>query len=296
MSAAATNLGRLVQTTLLGEVTGPELRETPYQVASNGQAFVPIGCGGIRYNVRVGMSAFGWAGDQVQPGVSISNLLPGPNRALSTYACVGNGVRVRSGAAVGATGVVTGKHEQFNCFQQVLIDLPAEAVEMLAPGDHVVVDAIGRGLQAEAAPEIVLHSLGPQLWDAWAPTASIGGLSVRVAHLVPPRLVGIGSGRISATTSITIQTPDAVLAEYPGLGQLRLGDLVAIQDWDGAFNTGYREGSLLVGVVVHGASRLPGYGVGVTILMSARDGLLVPLLDPGANLAELLRIGTKEQG
>jgi hypothetical protein len=242
------------------------------------------------------MSAFGWAGDQVQPGASIANLLPGPNRALSTYACVGNEVRVRTGAAAGATGVVTGKHEQFNSFQQVLIDLPAEAVERLAPGDHVVVDAIGRGLQAEASSEIVLHSLGPRLWDEWAPSALNRGLSVRVAQVVPSHLVGIGSGRISATTSITIQTPDAVLAENPSLRQLRLGDMVAIHDWDGAFNTGYREGSLLVGVVVHGASRLPGYGVGVTILMSARDGLLVPVLDPGANLAELLRIGTEEQG
>jgi hypothetical protein len=294
--SAATNQGRLVQTTLLGEVTSPELRETPYQVAAGGQAFVPVGCGGIRYNVRVGMSAFGWAGDQVQPGASIANPLPGPNRALSTYSCIGNVVRVRSGAAAGATGVVTGKHELFSTFQQVLIDLPAGAIELLAPGDQVVVDAIGRGLQSALAPEIVMHSLGPQLWAAWGPQQSGRGLSVRVAQLVPARLVGIGSGRVSAATSITIQTPDSVLEEIPSLRSLRLGDLVAIPDWDGAFNTGYRAGSLLVGVVVHGASRLPGYGVGVTILMSAREGLLETIVDPAANIAELLQIGTEEPG
>ena len=294
--SAATNQGRLVQTTLLGEVTSPELRETPYQVAAGGQAFVPVGCGGIRYNVRVGMSAFGWAGDQVQPGASIANPLPGPNRALSTYSCIGNVVRVRSGAAAGAKGVVTGKHELFSTFQQVLIDLPAGAIELLAPGDQVVVDAIGRGLQSALAPEIVMHSLGPQLWAAWGPQQSGRGLSVRVAQLVPARLVGIGSGRVSAATSITIQTPDSVLEEIPSLRSLRLGDLVAIPDWDGAFNTGYRAGSLLVGVVVHGASRLPGYGVGVTILMSAREGLLETIVDPAANIAELLQIGTEEPG
>lgn len=294
--SAATNQGRLVQTTLLGEVTSPELRETPYQVAAGGQAFVPVGCGGIRYNVRVGMSAFGWAGDQVQPGASIANPLPSPNRALSTYSCVGNVVRVRSGAAAGAKGVVTGKHELFSTFQQVLIDLPAGAIELLAPGDQVVVDAIGRGLQSALAPEIVMHSLGPQLWAAWGPQQSGRGLSVRVAQLVPARLVGIGSGRVSAATSITIQTPDSVLEEIPSLRSLRLGDLVAIPDWDGAFNTGYRAGSLLVGVVVHGASRLPGYGVGVTILMSAREGLLETIVDPAANIAELLQIGTEEPG
>jgi len=294
--SAATNRDRLVQTTLLGEVTSPELRETPYQVAAGGRAFVPVGCGGIRYNVRVGMSAFAWAGDQVQPGVSIANPLPGPNRALSSYSCIGNVVRVRSGAAAGAKGVVTGKHELFNTFQQVLIDLPPGAIELLAPGDQVVVDAIGRGLQSALAPEIVMHSLGPQLWEAWEPRQSGRGLKVRVAQVLPARLVGIGSGRVSAATSITIQTPDSVLEEIPSLRELRLGDLVAIYDWDGAFNTGYREGSLLVGVVVHGASRLPGYGVGVTILMSARDGLLETIVDPAANIAELLRIGTEERG
>lgn len=296
MSAAAANPLQLVQTTLAGEVTSPELRETPYQVAAGGEAFVPVGCGGIRYNVRVGMSAFKWVGDQVQPGASIANSLPGPNRALSTYSCVGNVVTVRSGAAAGAKGVVTGKHELFNTFQQVLIDLPAGAIELLAPGDQVVVHAIGRGLQSESAPEIVMHSLGPQLWEAWGPQRSGRGLSVRVAQVLPARLVGIGSGRVSAATSITVQTPDSVLAEIPSLRKLRLGDLVAIPDWDGAFNTGYREGSLLVGVVVHGASRLPGYGVGVTILMSARDGRLETVVDPTANLAELLGIGTEERG
>lgn len=296
MSAGGTNRERLVQTTLVGEVTSPELRETPYQVAAGGQAFVPVGCGGIRYNVRVGLSAFGWVGDQVQPGASIAHPIPGPNRALSAYACVGNLARVKSGGAAGATGVVTGKHELFSTFQQVLIDLPAKAIELLAPGDQVVVDAIGRGLHAEAVPEVVTHSLGPQLWDAWEPQVSFHRLLVRVAQVVPGRLVGIGSGRLSAATSITIQTPDAVLAEIPSLGELKLGDLVAIRDWDGAFNTGYREGSLLVGVVVHGASRRPGYGVGVTILMSGRSDKLAPVVDPSANLAEMLRIGTKEPG
>ncbi|MGH9070119.1 MAG: DUF4438 domain-containing protein [Acidimicrobiales bacterium] len=296
MTAAATNQSRLVQSTLLGEVTSPELRESPYQVAAGGQAFVPVGCGGVRYNVRVGMSAFGWCGDQVQPGASLAHPLPGPNRALNSYSCIGNKVRVRSGAATGATGMVSGKHELFNTFQQVLIDLPETAIEVLAPGDQVVVDAVGRGLQLESMPQIVMHSLGPRLWEAWAPRQTGGGLEVRVAQVLPARLVGIGSGRVSAATSITIQTPDSIMAEIPSINKLRLGDLVAIPDWDGAFNTGYREGSLIVGVVVHGASRRPGYGVGVTILMSARAGLLETVVDPAANLAQLLGMGTGATG
>ncbi|MGA7088048.1 MAG: DUF4438 domain-containing protein [Candidatus Dormiibacterota bacterium] len=282
--------GELVQTLLLGEVTSPELEKSVYEVDSEGRAFVPIGCGGVRYNVKVGMSAFGWAADQVQPGASIANPLVAANRALNTYSCVGNRVRVHSGNAAGAVGLVTGKHERFGGFQQVVIDLPQPALELLAPGDQVVVEAVGRGLAVDGIPAVSLHSLSPRLWQSWSPRASEGKLIVRVAQSIPGRLVGIGSGRVSATTSISIQTPKLALEREPQLLRLRLGDMVAISDWDAAFNTGYREGSSLIGVVVHGSSRIAGQGVGLTILMSGRSNSLVPELDPDANLVSILGI------
>jgi hypothetical protein len=278
----------LVQTMLLGEVTSPELETSVYQVDTEGRAFVPIGCGGVRYNVKVGMSAFGWVADQVQPGASIANPAPAANRALSTYACVGNQVRVRSGDAAGAVGLVTGKHERFGGFQHVLIDLSQPALDVLAPGDQVVVEAVGRGLIVDAVPAVSLHSLSPRLWQSWAPRASEGKLFVRVVQSISGKLVGSGSGRISATTSISIQTPKQALEREPELLRLRLGDMVAISDWDAAYNTGYREGSCIVGVVVHGSSRIAGHGVGLTILMSGRGDSLVPELDPDANLVSFL--------
>jgi hypothetical protein len=283
----------LVQTMLLGEVTSPELETSVYQVDTEGRAFVPIGCGGVRYNVKVGMSAFGWAADQVQPGASIANPAPAANRALSTYACVGNQVRVRSGDAAGAVGLVTGKHERFGGFQHVLIDLPQQALDVLAPGDQIVVEAVGRGLAVDAAPTVSLHSLSPRLWQSWTPRASEGKLFVRVVQSISGKLVGSGSGRISATTSISIQTPKQALEREPELLRLRLGDMVAISDWDAAYNTGYREGSCIVGVVVHGSSRIAGHGVGLTILMSGRGDSLVPELDPDANLVSILGIEPK---
>jgi hypothetical protein len=286
----------LVQTLLLGEVTSPELETSVYQVDSEGRAFVPIGCGGVRYNVKVGMSAFGWAADQVQPGASIANPLAAANRALTTYSCVGNRVRVRSGNAAGAVGLVTGKHERFGGFQQVLIDVPQQGLELLAPGDQVVVEAVGRGLVVDAVPSVSLHSLSPRLWQSWSPRASEGKLFVRVAQMIPGRLVGMGSGRISATTSISIQTPRQALEREPQLHRLRLGDMVAISDWDAAYNTGYREGSSLIGVVVHGSSRIAGHGVGLTILMSGRSDSLVPELDPDANLVGILGIQDHKVG
>ena len=47
-----------------------------------------------------------------------------------------------------------------------------------------------------------------------------------------------------------------------------LGDLVAVSDLDARFNLGYRRGWLTVGVIVHGASPLPGHGPGITPILT----------------------------
>ena len=76
-----------------------------------------------------------------------------------------------------------------------------------------------------------------------------------------------------------------------GLADLRLGDLVAVRDWDATHYTGYRDGGVTVGVVASGDSPLAGNGPAVTVLLSAGDGSLEPELDPGANLAAMLGLG-----
>ena len=138
----------LVVSTLVGEVTSPSLPLNPYEVDADGRPFVPVGAGGVCYNVKVGMDALGWVGDQVEPGVSIANPGERENEALNVYACVGNRVVVRTGAAAGAEGVVTGKHEGFLSYKHVLVHLDDDALEQIAPGDELVVRACGRGMRA----------------------------------------------------------------------------------------------------------------------------------------------------
>lgn len=285
---APINRHELVVTAVLGEVTSPAMDGNPYEVTADGVPVVPVGAGGIRYNVRVGMQALGWAAEVVEPGASIANPVEGANTALNIFACVGNRVTVRSGAAAGATGVVTGKHEAFRAYQHVLIHLDAPTLERLLPGDQVLVRAWGRGMRLPDAPGIACHSLGPELWDAWAPDMRDGRLRVRVAAEAPPELIGSGSGRLSAATSVEIQSADEDAIDRHGLRGLRLGDLVAIRDWDAAYFTGYREGALAVGVIAHGGSRQSGHGPGVTILLTCADGSIAIERDQRANIADLL--------
>ncbi len=58
-----------------------------------------------------------------------------------------------------------------------------------------------------------------------------------------------------------------------------LGDLIAVTDIDARYNMGYRRGWLTVGVVVHGASRLPGHGPGITPILTGPSAALQPRPD-----------------
>ena len=106
----------------------------------------------------------------------------------------------------------------------------------------------------------------------------------RVTRVLPPEVVGMGSGRVSAVTSIALQPLAA------DLGGLRLGDLVALREWDATYFTGYHEGSITIGVVSTGDSPLAGNGPGVTLLLSGSASALGVEVDEGANLADLLGI------
>lgn len=290
------NADLLVETRVMGQVTSPELSAGVYAVDRDGLPFVPIGSGGIKYNVKVGMSAFGWAGDQVEPGVSLAHPQAAANAALSTFACVGNTVQVRTGMAAGALGTVTGKHEEFVTYQHVLVDFDEETLAKLCPGDQAVVRAHGTGLALADASDVTLHSLDPGLWRKLTrPARGQALVEIPVVAVVPPHLVGIGSGRLSAATSICLQLGCRDDLGQLGLDDLRLGDLVAVTDWDGRYNTGYRPGAMLIGCVSTGTSRLAGYGPSLTILASGRGGQLGATIDPEANIARLLAVGTWRQ-
>jgi hypothetical protein len=283
MTKATINNDELLRTALVGDVTSPVMGINPYDVTADGVPFVSVGAGGVCYTVTVGSEAHGWAADQVEPGASIANPDAAANEALMLYACVGNRVTVRSGDAAGAIGVVTGKHEAFHAYKHVLVHLAPDALDALVPDDRLVVRAIGRGMKIDEFPELTCHSLGPELWDAWAPERADGRLRLRVARELAPEVVGMGSGRVSGATSIALQA-----GADEALDGLRIGDLVAVSDWDATYYTGYHEGRVTVGVVATGDSPVLGNGPATTILLSGPTTAFDLVVDGDANLAQLL--------
>ena len=79
-----------------------------------------------------------------------------------------------------------------------------------------------------------------------------------------------------------------VKPEY--LEDLKLGDLVYLEDILTAWGRGYYSGAATIGVVSCGASNSMGQGIGVTVLLTSKDGELQPKIDPGANLTKYLNL------
>ncbi|MEW6220317.1 MAG: DUF4438 domain-containing protein [Thermodesulfobacteriota bacterium] len=283
-----TNREQLVCQSVIGEITSPQGGINPYRIDPDGRADIYPGVGGITYDLRIGDRVCGLFADHVEPGVSISNFTqvqgqPGPNRALNLLSCAGNIAKVVSGEAKGKTGRVTGKH---GGIEHVLVDFEPEILESLTIGDKIQIKARGCGLALPDFPGVRVFNLDPDLIAVLELAASAQGrLEVPVTHRVPAMIMGSGIGASqSHSGDYDIQLFDRKVVEEYGLATLRFGDFVAVVDADAAYGRIFRTGSLVIGIIVHSACVLAGHGPGVMVVMTSRDGSLVPRIDPDANL------------
>lgn len=286
-----TNAADIVAVSATGQVANPSfsgLPAEPYRLAADGTPFLWPTFGGIVYNVSVGDSAFGWAGDCVHPSVSIAHADANKNRGLNIFACVGNAAMVVSGAAKGAKGVVTGKSGRFS--DQVIIHFDHETRRKIAVGDTILVRSEGVGLALPDHADVHVKSLSPALFDLLPKRVENGVLKLGVTASVPPHFVGAGAGLTSEGGSLHIQSTDRKALAELGLDKLRLGDLVAVQDTDSRYNHGYLRGAMSIGIVGQTDGPRAGYGPGMTIIMTAPAGQLGAYDAPATNIATLLKL------
>jgi len=142
------NVGDLVEMAVTGQVSQPTMRPNGYLHWPDGRAAILPGMSGITYTARVGDRAFGWAGDHVEPGVSIAHTDEKSDFALHYLTCIGNEAIVTSGLARGAKGIVTGEHAR------LLVDFAPEVLEDMTIGDTVQIRARGRGIGLVDFPEL----------------------------------------------------------------------------------------------------------------------------------------------
>lgn len=284
-----TNAEDLVAISIAGEIAHPAfpgLPAEPYRLASDGTPFLLPTYGGIVYNVSVGDRAFGWAADCIHPGVSIGRSDDNQNRGLNVFACIGNRAKVMTGSASGSTGIVTGKSGRFS--EQVIVHFDRDARKKMAVGDQILIRGEGIGLALIDYPDVTLKGASPALLAAMPAEARETSVAIGVAATIPPHLIGAGLGLTSEGGSIHMQSTDRALLAELGLDQLRLGDLVALEDTDSRYNHGYLRGARAIGVVCATDGPRAGYGPGIALLMTAPAGQLESYPAEKANLADLL--------
>ncbi|MDH7564024.1 MAG: DUF4438 domain-containing protein [Candidatus Bathyarchaeota archaeon] len=289
-----TNEDKLIKISVAGEVASPVLGRSIYDISSQGTPMVLPGVGGITYNLRVGDPACGWEADHVEPCVSLENKENDPrygqgaNTAFNVLSCIGNEATVISGNAKGKKGVVTGKHGGVD---HVLVDFQPQVLEKLLLGDKVLVKAFGVGLKLLDYPEIKVMNTDPCFLKAMKPKPRNGKLEVPVAHVIPAALMGAGLGQNHAYSGdYDIQLSDENTIKKYRLENLRIGDLVGIKGADHSYGRLFREGAMSIGIIVHTNCVSAGHGPGVTTLMTSSSGKIVPMLDPKANIAHMLKL------
>lgn len=279
-----TNRDKVVKWSVMGKIHHPV--GGGYRITHDGIPMVLPATGGISYNVRIGDSAFGWAGDHVEPGVSIRNEDKNENAALMTFACVGNEAKIVSGAAAGETGYVTGMHGGID---HVLICFEQSTLEKLTIDDKIMIKAYGQGMKLVNYPEIQLMSIDPDMFEKMNIAENEGRLQVPVVAVVPPYLMGSGIGSPSAYTGdYDIMTGDEKEIKRLGLDKLKFGDLVLLQDCDNSYGRGYLKGAVSVGVIVHSDCVKAWHGPGVTTIMVSKGSNIEAVIDENANIGNFI--------
>ena len=274
------NGDRLVRTRVTGQIMPTAANRV---VAPDGSLRILPGQGGVVVGIATGDRAGGWAGDHVEPGLSLGHPEDAANRALQLLSCVGNRVTMMDGPAAGARGVVVGKHGH------VLVQLAGGDLARVAPGEWAVVEAEGVGLRIEGEPDIVANSCSATLLERLiAGHDAEGRLRVPVIVTLPAEAAAAGIGMAAARFNIDLQIDQPPIAALAA--DLCFGDVVALLDQDHRYGRRYRPGWVAIGVICHGASVGGGHGFGMMTLLSAPADRLALASSTEARLGRLLAL------
>ncbi len=282
----STNKDKVLTLAVQGKIA-PSQPSRSYTATWNGTPKMAIGIGGINYNLKLGDDIFGWASTD-RATVGVAAVGSGEARFAAgwrDYTSIGNEVRILSGEAKGAKGLVIGKFQSYT-----LIHFDDDTLDKLSIGDSLQAKARGTGLAVEGFDDVHPHGISPELLEKLDIQNVNGVLEVPVVKEIPGEIAGQGSGSGAISGNWHVQTCYPPDIEKYGLDELRFGDLVVLKDIQTDYGKGYYVGGATVGVVVSGPSDMSGLGIGVTPILSTRFGKIKAKIEPTANLGKYLGI------
>ena len=267
-----------------GFATQPSFKNPGYIPNNDGQAVIYPGMFGVVNNIKVGDNAFGWAGDHVEPGVSIDSENPNEHFALHYLVCTGNKAIVRSGEAKGEIGIVTGEHARN------LIHFENKILDKICMGDQIDIITHGRGLKLLDFPNIEIKKIDPKLLKSFLLKIVKKKLIVDVAIELPIRIMGSGAELNSEYVDQDLMSGDRALMKKLKIDQMKLGDLIAIYHADHRWGRSYKKNYVSIAICIHGDSVMSGHGPGIMTIMTGKENDLGWKINKKANIKNLLKI------
>ena len=284
ISNIKTNEKQLIKMSIGGYATQPSFKNPGYIPNNDGQAVIYPGMFGVVNNVKVGDKAFGWAGDHIEPGVSIDSENLNEHFALHYLVCTGNQAIVRSGEAKGSVGIVTGEHARN------LVHFNQKILNKICIGDQIDIITHGRGLKLLDFPNIELKKIDPKLLQSMTLKVVNKKLIVDVAIELPIRIMGSGAELNSEYVDQDLMSGDRNLMKKLKIDQMRLGDLIVINHADHRWGRSYKKNHISIAICIHGDSVMTGHGPGIMTIMTGHKKDLGWKINKKANIKNLLKI------
>ncbi len=284
ISNIKTNEKQLIKMSIGGYATQPSFKNPGYIPNNDGQAVIYPGMFGVVNNVKVGDKAFGWAGDHIEPGVSIDSENLNEHFALHYLVCTGNQAIVRSGEAKGSIGIVTGEHARN------LVHFNQKILNKICIGDQIDIITHGRGLKLLDFPNIELKKIDPKLLKSMTLKVVNKKLIVDVAIELPIRIMGSGAELNSEYVDQDLMSGDRNLMKKLKIDQMRLGDLIVINHADHRWGRSYKKNHISIAICIHGDSVMTGHGPGIMTIMTGHKKDLGWKINKKANIKNLLKI------
>jgi hypothetical protein len=278
------NVESLIQMAVAGYVSQPSFKNLGYIPNNDGKSVIYPGMFGVVNNVKVGDKAFGWAGDHIEPGVSIDSEHINEHFALHYMVCTGNKAIVRSGEAKGSIGIVTGEHARN------LVHFEQKTLDKICVGDQIDIITHGRGLKLLDFPDIELKKIDPNLLKSMNLKIVDKKLIVDVAMELPIRIMGSGAELNSEYVDQDLMSGDRSLMKKLKIDQMRLGDLIVINHADHRWGRSFKKDYISIAICIHGDSVMTGHGPGIMTIMTGKRKNLGWKINKKANIKNILKV------
>lgn len=297
-----TNKERLPVKSMIGTVKPVGKQSFGFMVMDpDGRGQYRVGMGGVSYNYRLGDSCRALVGAHVQPGVSTEYGGPsGPSdpimgspyaMAYTQYCCVGNRAVILGGPLEGKAGYVTGKLSGGG----VTLGFDDDVIARMNGTERFAIRAWGVGLEIDGEEDVAVHNLDPELFEKLGVTREGGTYAVPVKKIIPGLMVGsgVGGGVVAGSGQLMTDNGGENDTLY-GLGELCVGDFIAITDMDMTSGRTFWEGAVAICLVVSGDCESTGAGPHILTVMASKTPKIRPVVSGRANLADLLDLNGKE--